>query len=62
MPNPTKRHSRTRRDKRRSHDFLVAPSTSVCPKCGEPKPPHRACTACGVYKEKTVIVQKKESI
>ncbi|MEI7591248.1 MAG: 50S ribosomal protein L32 [Deltaproteobacteria bacterium] len=60
MPNPVKRHSRTRRNKRRSHDFLVAPSTSLCPQCKEPKPPHRACTNCGTYKGREVIAIKQE--
>jgi large subunit ribosomal protein L32 len=26
-----------------------------CSKCGEPKLPHRACGACGVYKDRQVI-------
>ncbi len=34
MPNPKHRHSKTRRDMRRAHDFLKPKQTSVCPKCG----------------------------
>ena len=30
MPNPKRRHSRARRDKRRAHDALAQPGTSVC--------------------------------
>ncbi|MDQ5988208.1 MAG: 50S ribosomal protein L32 [Syntrophus sp. SKADARSKE-3] len=59
MPNPVKRHSRTRRDKRRSHDFLTAPASSTCPQCGEPKMPHRACAKCGTYKGREVIPLEK---
>lgn len=55
MPNPTKRHSRTRRNMRRAHDFLTSPSTSKCPQCGKPKLPHRICEACGTYKGREVI-------
>jgi large subunit ribosomal protein L32 len=55
MANPTHRHSRTRRGKRRSHDALQAPATSICPQCNEPKAPHRACLKCGTYKGKEVI-------
>ncbi|HOD29980.1 MAG TPA: 50S ribosomal protein L32 [Syntrophales bacterium] len=61
MPNPVKRHSRTRRDKRRSHDFLTAPVTSACPQCGEPKLPHRLCANCGTYKGREIVPIEKLS-
>jgi large subunit ribosomal protein L32 len=50
MPNPVKRHSKTRRNQRRANDFLKAPSMSLCPQCNEPKLPHRVCPTCGTYK------------
>ena len=55
MPNPKHRHSKARRDKRRAHDFLTAPSLSECPNCHEQKMPHRVCPHCGHYKGKEVI-------
>ncbi|HET58162.1 MAG TPA: 50S ribosomal protein L32 [Deltaproteobacteria bacterium] len=55
MANPVKRHSKARRNKRRSHDALTAPAASVCPQCGEPKLPHRVCPNCGTYKGRDVI-------
>jgi len=55
MPNPKHRHSKARRDKRRAHDFLTAPSLSECPNCHEPKMPHRVCPHCGHYKGKEVV-------
>jgi large subunit ribosomal protein L32 len=55
MPNPKHRHSKARRDKRRAHDALVAPSLSQCPNCKEPKLPHRVCPQCGYYKGKQAI-------
>jgi len=55
MPIPKHRHSKARRDKRRAHDFLTAPSLSECPNCHEPKMPHRVCPHCGHYKGKEVI-------
>ncbi len=55
MPNPKRRHSASRRGKRRSHDHLKAPGTSVCTHCLEPKLPHRACPHCGFYKGRQVI-------
>ncbi|MEQ8162627.1 MAG: 50S ribosomal protein L32 [Smithellaceae bacterium] len=54
MPNPVKRHSRTRRNKRRSHDFLQEPATSLCPQCKSVKMPHRVCPKCGTYKGREI--------
>jgi large subunit ribosomal protein L32 len=55
MPNPKRRHSKARRDKRRAHDALTAPALSECPNCKEPKMPHRVCPHCGHYKGKQTI-------
>ena len=37
MPNPKRRHSRARRDRRRTHDSLEVMSASTCANCGVPK-------------------------
>ena len=50
MPNPKRRHSKTRTAKRRTHDALTAPAVSLCPQCQEPKAPHRVCPHCGYYR------------
>jgi len=55
MPNPKRRHSRARRDKRRAHDALAQPGTSVCTNCQERKLPHRVCPHCGHYKGREVV-------
>ena len=55
MANPKRRHSKARRDRRRTHDALPRPATSVCPNCGEAKLPHRACSQCGHYRDREVI-------
>jgi large subunit ribosomal protein L32 len=55
MPNPKRRHSKARRDKRRAHDFLARPGISICPNCGEAKLPHRVCGSCGHYRGREVI-------
>lgn len=61
MANPTHRHSRARRDKRRANWRLESPSIGVCPECQEPVLPHRVCTACGSYRGKKIIeVVEKE--
>ncbi|MBN1902106.1 50S ribosomal protein L32 [Candidatus Sumerlaeota bacterium] len=57
---PRRRHSHLRRDKARTHKKLKTLSVNRCPKCGEPKLPHRICSACGVYKETTYKVQVTE--
>lgn len=55
MANPKRRHSKARRDKRRAHDALGQPATSLCPECGEAKLPHRACSHCGQYRGRQVL-------
>jgi len=58
MPNPKRRWSKSRRDKRRTHYKAVAPTLSVCPNCGEPVLAHRVCVACGYYAGKSVMIPK----
>lgn len=55
MANPKRRHSKARRDKRRTHDALSRPGTSVCANCGEVKLAHRVCPSCGQYRGRDVI-------
>ena len=55
MAVPKRKTSKSRRDKRRAHDGLSGPARSVCPQCDEPKAPHRVCTHCGFYRDRTVI-------
>ena len=55
MPNPKRRHSKARRDRRRAHDHLATPGLSLCPNCHEPKLSHRVCPHCGFYKGKPVM-------
>ncbi|MFZ5554521.1 MAG: 50S ribosomal protein L32 [Bacteroidota bacterium] len=42
MPNPKRRHSKTRRDKRRTHYKTSAANVAICPTTGEPHLYHRA--------------------
>jgi large subunit ribosomal protein L32 len=55
MPNPKRRHSKARKNKRRAHDFLTPPSFAACPNCKEMKAPHQACPHCGFYKGREVM-------
>lgn len=56
MPNPTSRHSRSRRDKRRANWKGSVANLSVCPECKEPKMPHKVCMSCGTYNGRKVLV------
>jgi large subunit ribosomal protein L32 len=49
MPNPKRRHSKTRTSKRRTHDALKPHARSECPQCHETKLPHVVCPTCGFY-------------
>ncbi len=55
MPEPKQRHTKSRRNRRRSHLSLKARALSLCPKCKKPVLPHRVCQNCGYYKGRQVI-------
>lgn len=59
MANPKRRHSKSRRGKRKAHDALSTVSLSECPNCHEPKYPHRVCPSCGYYKGAQVMEVKE---
>lgn len=57
MALPKRKHSKARRDKRRSaNSKLFAVNLSICPNCSKARLPHRVCPHCGYYKGKPVIV------
>jgi large subunit ribosomal protein L32 len=55
MPNPKRRHSKSRRDKRRANWKINSFNLSKCPKCNQPKLPHHVCLNCGYYEDRVVI-------
>ena len=56
MAVPKRKHSKARRDKRRSNVWKIqAPALMKCPQCCEFKLPHRVCKTCGYYKGREVI-------
>ncbi len=56
MAVPKRKHSKARRDKRRSNVWKIeAPAIIKCPQCGEFKLPHRVCKACGFYNGREII-------
>lgn len=58
MPNPKRRHSKQRRNKRRTHDTAMVPTLSSCSNCGTAVMYHRVCPECGFYKGKLAIEKK----
>ncbi len=55
MAVPKSRTSKSRRNKRRTHQKVGAPNVVACPQCGEPKIAHHACSSCGNYKGRTAV-------
>ena len=55
MAVPKKRTSKQRKRKRRTHFKTEAPTTQSCPRCGDPKAPHRVCPSCGHYRDEQVF-------
>jgi len=52
---PSRHHSRSRVNKRRSHAALKSLNLIKCSHCGELILPHQVCPFCGYYKGKEVI-------
>jgi len=60
MPNPKRKHTRSRRDSRRASNWrLETRGASACSNCGGEHEPHRVCPHCGFYKG-VLVVPKKE--
>ncbi|MBW3538488.1 50S ribosomal protein L32 [Candidatus Parcubacteria bacterium] len=55
MAVPKKRTTRSAQGQRRSHDALGAAVVTACASCGKATRPHRACTACGMYRGRKVL-------
>lgn len=55
MAVPKKKHTKSRRDKRRANIFIKPPVLAVCSKCNKPVLPHIVCLNCGYYKGVEVI-------
>lgn len=55
MPAPKQRHTKSRRNKRRSHLSLKEEQFFLCPKCKNPILPHHVCLNCGYYNGKQEI-------
>ncbi|MGB5157299.1 large ribosomal subunit protein bL32 [Desulfobacterium sp. N47] len=59
MAVPKHKTSKSKRDKRRTHQKIEALNLSKCSQCGEAKPGHTVCPECGYYNGREVIKQKE---
>lgn len=59
-PQPKRKLSKGRRDRRRAHDFLTTSNLVQCSNCGEMRMPHTVCPSCGFYQGREVISVEKE--
>ena len=55
MAVPKRKKSKSKRNKRRTHQKVTTPKLTSCPQCGDARLPHHACPSCGTYKGRTVI-------
>ena len=60
---PKNKKSKSKRDKRRTHDKLKVANIVECPRCHSKKIAHRVCENCGYYNNKEIIkiVSKEKS-
>jgi large subunit ribosomal protein L32 len=54
-PLPKKRHSISRRNKRRSHDALSLKQLDRCENCGSYRLAYHVCPNCGQYRGTQVV-------
>lgn len=59
MAVPKRKTSKSRRDKRRTHDKAATPTVTTCSHCGETCRPHHICAKCGYYNGKKVVEIKE---
>lgn len=59
-PQPKRKLSKGRRDRRRAHDALQAINLIQCSNCGEMRLHHTVCPKCGHYQGREVIAVEKD--
>ena len=52
---PKNKTYRARRDQRRAHRKMSAPTLVKCSKCGALMMPHRVCKKCGSYNKREIV-------
>jgi large subunit ribosomal protein L32 len=60
-PQPKRKISKGRRDRRRAHDSLTAASLVQCSNCGEMRLSHTICPSCAHYPGRDVVQVEKQN-
>ena len=60
MAVPKRKTSKSRRDKRRTHDFMKIVNWTTCSNCDTQILPHSICPSCGFYNSKQIIKIKQK--
>lgn len=60
VPQPKRKLSKARRDRRRAHDALQASNIVQCSNCGEMRLSHTVCPKCGHYRGREVVAVEKD--
>jgi large subunit ribosomal protein L32 len=60
MAVPKRRTSHARQGKRRSHLHIKPTQVQYCPRCEQPRLPHRVCPNCGYYQGREVVNVEEE--
>lgn len=55
VPQPKRKHSQGRRDRRRANDALTSAKLVQCSNCGAMRLAHTVCGKCGYYRGKEAI-------
>jgi large subunit ribosomal protein L32 len=56
---PKRKTSKSKRNMRRSHDFLTPVLSNACPNCGASVLSHHVCRECGYYRGRKVLNVKE---
>ncbi len=57
---PKRKISKSRRDRRRAHDFIEPFHLVRCSNCGEMKRSHHMCLECGQYNGRQILAVAEE--
>jgi len=55
MALPKRKISKSRRDKRRTHQKIETPNVIKCEQCGDIRLPHHMCPSCGQYNGRKIV-------
>lgn len=62
MPVPKRKRSRARRDKRFANKGMQVKTLASCQNCQQAVQMHAACSSCGFYKGRKILVTKAEHL